>query len=114
MIQFASATGASAAGGSAAGAACQIQTPYIPERARDKRPRHYTFQQNLALLRRYRAGTVDSRRKKRVSSNTNRTPIEEIQENEQHNISGGFFNDALSWVLDKVPFRNWLWPVGPA
>ena len=40
--------------------------------------------------------------------------IAEIQEAEQHNISGGFFSDALSWVLDKVPFGNWLWPVAAA
>ena len=40
--------------------------------------------------------------------------IEEIQAGEQHNISGGFFSDALSWILDKVPFGNWIWPVGAA
>ena len=40
--------------------------------------------------------------------------ITETQQNEQHNISGGFFNDALSWLLDKVPLGNWLWPVGAA
>ena len=36
--------------------------------------------------------------------------IEELQNAEEHNISGGFLTDALSWLLDKVPFGNWLWP----
>ena len=40
--------------------------------------------------------------------------IEELQNAEEHNISGGFLTDALSWLLDKVPFGNWLWPVGAA
>ena len=37
--------------------------------------------------------------------------IAETQAGEEHNISGGGFQDALSWVLDKVPWGNWLWPV---
>ena len=37
--------------------------------------------------------------------------IQETQANEDHNVSGGIFSDALSWILDKVPLGNWLWPV---
>ena len=37
--------------------------------------------------------------------------IEEIQAAEQHNVSAGWFLDAVNWLFDKVPFGNWLWPV---
>ena len=37
--------------------------------------------------------------------------IQETQANEEHNISGGVFSDALGWLLDKVPLGNWMWPV---
>ncbi len=40
--------------------------------------------------------------------------IEEIQAAEQHDISAGFFMDGLNWLLDKVPWGNWLWPVSAA
>ena len=40
--------------------------------------------------------------------------IEEIQASEQHDISAGGFLDAVAWVLDKVPWGNWLWPLGAA
>ena len=40
--------------------------------------------------------------------------IEEIQAAEQHDLSAGAFLDAVSWVLDKVPWGNWLWPVSAA
>ena len=40
--------------------------------------------------------------------------IEEIQAAEQHDISAGFFLDGLNWLLDKVPWGNWLWPVSAA
>ena len=40
--------------------------------------------------------------------------IEEIQANEQHDISAGGFIDGLAWLLDKVPWGNWLWPVQAA
>ena len=39
------------------------------------------------------------------------TMIEEIQAAEEHNISAGFFLDAVNWLFDKIPFGNWLWPV---
>ena len=39
------------------------------------------------------------------------TMIEEIQAAEEHNVSAGWFLDAVNWVLDKVPFGNWIWPV---
>ena len=29
--------------------------------------------------------------------------IEELQDAEEHNISGGFFTDALSWLLTRCP-----------
>ena len=37
--------------------------------------------------------------------------IEEIQAAEQHDLSAGLFLDAVAWVLDKIPWGNWLWPV---
>ncbi len=40
--------------------------------------------------------------------------IEEIQAAEQHDVSAGFFLDGLNWLLDKVPWGNWLWPVSAA
>ena len=40
--------------------------------------------------------------------------IEEIQAAEQHDISAGFFMDGLNWLLDKIPWGNWLWPVSAA
>ena len=42
------------------------------------------------------------------------TMIEEIQAAEEHNISAGWFLDSVNWVLDKVPFGNWMWPVAAA
>ena len=40
--------------------------------------------------------------------------IEEIQASEQHDVSAGYFLDGLNWLLDKVPWGNWLWPVAAA
>jgi len=40
--------------------------------------------------------------------------IEEIQANEEHNVSAGWFLDGVNWLLDKVPWGNWLWPVSAA
>ena len=40
--------------------------------------------------------------------------IEEIQASEQHNVSAGWFLDGLNWLLDKVPWGNWAWPVSAA
>ena len=40
--------------------------------------------------------------------------IEEIQQAEQHDVSAGAFLDGLNWLLDKIPWGNWLWPVGAA
>ena len=40
--------------------------------------------------------------------------IEEIQAAEQHDVSAGFFLDAVNWLLDKVPWGNWNWPVSAA
>ena len=37
--------------------------------------------------------------------------IEEIQAAEQHDVSAGAFLDGVNWVLDKVPWGNWAWPV---
>ena len=42
------------------------------------------------------------------------TMIEEIQASEEHNVSAGWFLDAVNWLLDKVPWGNWLWPVSAA
>ena len=42
------------------------------------------------------------------------TMIEEIQAAEEHNISAGWFLASVNWVLDKVPFGNWIWPVAAA
>ncbi len=42
------------------------------------------------------------------------TMIEQIQAAEQHNISAGFFLDAVNWLFDKIPFGNWVWPVSAA
>ena len=42
------------------------------------------------------------------------TMIEEIQAAEEHNISAGWFLDAVNWLFDKVPFGNWIWPVSAA
>jgi len=40
--------------------------------------------------------------------------IEQIQAAEQHNVSAGWFLDACNWLLDKVPWGNWVWPVAAA
>ena len=40
--------------------------------------------------------------------------IEEIQASEQHDVSAGWFLDGLNWLLDKVPWGNWAWPVSAA
>ena len=40
--------------------------------------------------------------------------IEEIQAHEQHDVSAGFFLDGLNWMMDKIPWGNWLWPVRAA
>ena len=40
--------------------------------------------------------------------------IEEIQAHEQHDVSAGYFLDAINWLLDKVPWGNWIWPVSAA
>ena len=40
--------------------------------------------------------------------------IEEIQANEQHDIGAGGFLDGLAWLLDKIPWGNWLWPLSAA
>jgi len=40
--------------------------------------------------------------------------IDEIQAHEQHDVSAGFFLDGINWLLDKVPWGNWLWPVSAA
>ena len=40
--------------------------------------------------------------------------IEHIQAAEEHNVSAGWFLDAVNWLLDKVPFGNWIWPVSAA
>jgi len=42
------------------------------------------------------------------------TMIEQIQAAEEHNISAGWFLDAVNWLFDKVPWGNWLWPVSAA
>ena len=42
------------------------------------------------------------------------TMIDEIQAHEQHDVSAGFFLDATNWLLDKIPWGNWLWPVSAA
>jgi hypothetical protein len=42
------------------------------------------------------------------------TMIEEIQNSEEHNVSAGWFLDGVNWLLDKVPWGNWMWPVSAA
>jgi len=40
--------------------------------------------------------------------------IEQIQAAEEHNVSAGWFLDAVNWLFDKVPFGNWIWPISAA
>jgi hypothetical protein len=40
--------------------------------------------------------------------------IEQIQAAEEHNVSAGWFLDAVNWLFDKVPFGNWIWPIHAA
>ena len=40
--------------------------------------------------------------------------IEQIQAAEEHNVSAGWFLDGVNWLLDKVPWGSWLWPVSAA
>ena len=42
------------------------------------------------------------------------TMIEQIQAAEEHNVSAGWFLDAINWLFDKVPLGNWIWPVSAA
>ena len=37
--------------------------------------------------------------------------LRELAAAEQHNVSAGFLLDGLGWLLDKVPWGNWAWPV---
>ena len=37
--------------------------------------------------------------------------IEQIQASENHDVSAGAFLDAINWILDKVPYGSWVWPV---
>ena len=37
--------------------------------------------------------------------------IEEIQANEQHDVSAGGFLDAINWLLGKVPYGSYVWPL---
>lgn len=50
-----------------------------------------------------------------ILSRINRlTMIEQIQAAEEHDVSAGGFLDAVNWVLDKVPWGNWAWPLSAA
>ena len=40
--------------------------------------------------------------------------IDVIQAHEKHDVSAGWFLDACNWLLDKVPWGNWIWPVSAA
>ena len=42
------------------------------------------------------------------------TMIEQIQAAEEHDISAGWFLDAVNWLFDKIPLGNWIWPVSAA
>ena len=42
------------------------------------------------------------------------TMIEQIQAAEEHDVSAGWFLDAVNWLFDKVPWGSWLWPVSAA
>ena len=42
------------------------------------------------------------------------TMIEQIQAAEEHNVSAGWFLDAVNWLFDKIPLGNWIWPVSAA
>ena len=37
--------------------------------------------------------------------------IEQIQANEQHDVSAGAFLDAVNWLIDKVPYGSYAWPL---
>ena len=37
--------------------------------------------------------------------------IEEIQANEQHDVSAGAFLDAVNWLIGKVPYGSYIWPI---
>ena len=57
---------------------------------------------------------IDGEAFERVTNVDRLRMIEEIQAAEVHDVSAGFFLDALNWLLDKVPWGNWLWPVSAA
>ena len=46
---------------------------------------------------------IDGEAFERVTNVDRLRMIEEIQAAEQHDISAGFFMDAVNWLLDKVP-----------
>ena len=69
------------------------------------------------LAKKARAGLpvhIDSEAFDRITRVDRSLMIEEIQAAEEHNVSAGFFLDAVNWLLDKVPWGNWLWPVSAA
>ena len=57
-------------------------------------------------------GHIDRAAYDRLAHIDRLTMIEQIQAAEEHNISAGFFLDAVNWLFDKIPFGNWVWP-GP-
>lgn len=75
----------------------------------------YEKLRNLAKkARRSRPKHVDAAAFERITTVDRLRMIEEIQAAEQHDVSAGFFLDAVNWLLDKVPFGNWSWLVSGA
>jgi hypothetical protein len=69
------------------------------------------------LAKKARAGLpvhIDSEAFDRITRVDRSLMIEEIQAAEEHNVSAGFFLDAVNWLLDKVPWGNWNWVVSAA
>ena len=69
------------------------------------------------LARRARNGLpahIDSAAFERLTQVDRLRFIEEIQAAEEHDVSAGYFLDALNWLFDKVPWGNWMWPLAAA
>ena len=78
-------------------------------------PRDYEKLRQLARKARgARPAHIDAGAYDRLMATDRLRMIEEIQQHEQHDVSAGFFLDACNWLLDKIPWGNWVWPVSAA
>ena len=55
--------------------------------------------------------TIDRNAYEKLTNVDRLEMIEEIQAAENHDVSAGFFLDAVNWLFDKIPLGNWAWPV---